>query len=1019
MPNATNRNQSSIHGAALVAFRQLLLLVLLAPVLVNGERLPVKTYTVANGALRDNVHRIRKDSRGFLWLCTAEGISFFDGYKFTNFTPADGLPNRQVNDFLHSRKGNYWVATDDGLALLNPAGSRDSTTSPLFTVFRPPRKGSAKITQLLEDDEGVWVGTADGLFKFDEAGTFTPVELPIEPETGTIYITGLLRDRRGPLWIATENEGLLRLRESGEVEKFGVRDGLPTTTVSALMQDAGGRVWLGFSYAGARLCRLVSDVEKGRPIIEKTFEKSDSASGYWVLAIFQAADNVVWVGTASGGLCRVGEDDELHCDRYRAANNICDGQIWTISEDTDGNLWLGTQCGTKRWSKYGFTSYGISDGLAHLSVASMFENHAGDFFLSFGLARMPVSRFNGDRFELMTPNLPGSVSAGWGWKQTVRPDREDAWWFPTAVGLYRFSNIRNFADLSNASAERIDQFPPKLEIFRLYEDSRGDLWAQTYGAPTELWRWQRSTGEWHNHTSETGVSPWRLATAFAEDRSGNLWITTGGDRDQAALIRYRDGKFDVFTNRDSEFIAGWLRDLFVDLVGRLWIVSNASGILRLDDPTAATPSFIRYGSREGLSTNAVYSVTGDRFGRIYVGSGRGLDRIDPSTGQIENFSTADGLPSAEIWTAYADSKGCLWFATTQGLARYVPEPPRVRQPPSVFISGFRVLGEPKPVSIFGERELPFYELAADQSQIAVDFFGLGSTIGEKLRYEYRLPGIDWSPADGNNVNFANLASGNYTFDVRAITTDHLVSSPATISFRIAAPIWQRWWFLALSAIAVIGVVYLIYRSRLNRLLVLERTRTRIATDLHDDIGSNLSKISLLSDIVGMQMKNGKPESERMLATIAEISRASIDSMRDIVWSINPNRDSVLDMTRKMREHAEDTCVPKDILVAFDPDPSFSDTKLSMETRRELFMIFKEAVNNAARHSGCSKLKIDFETSGSEINLRIADNGSGFDASEPSDGNGVHNMRARAEKLKGRFIIDSDSSGTIVDLHVPI
>ena len=157
----------------------------------------------------------------------------------------------------------------------------------------------------------------------------------------------------------------------------------------------------------------------------------------------------------------------------------------------------------------------------------------------------------------------------------------------------------------------------------------------------------------------------------------------------------------------------------------------------------------------------------------------------------------------------------------------------------------------------------------------------------------------------------------------------------------------------------------------------------------------------------------------MLTSIAEISRSSIDSMRDIVWSINPTRDSVLEMTRKMREHAEDTCVPRDILVRFEPDESFSDIKLSMETRREMFLIFKEAVNNAARHSGCTKLSIDLEAIGRDIRLTIADDGHGFDTAAVSEGNGLLNMKARAEKMHGQFQIKSDETGTSITVRLPI
>ncbi len=224
-----------------------------------------------------------------------------------------------------------------------------------------------------------------------------------------------------------------------------------------------------------------------------------------------------------------------------------------------------------------------------------------------------------------------------------------------------------------------------------------------------------------------------------------------------------------------------------------------------------------------------------------------------------------------------------------------------------------------------------------------------------------------------------------------------------------------------------ALIYAFYRYRLNKLLEIERTRTRIATDLHDDIGANLSKISLLSDIVNMKMPaadgddNGSAESRRMLTTIAEVSRSSVDAMRDIVWAINPHRDSVLEMTRRMRQYAEEIFVNKGVRVEFNaPDEDGGESiKLSMDVRRELFLIFKEAVNNAARHSECSRVEIDFHVEGGGgIFLQIADDGRGFDFPREFDGNGLSNMKSRAEKISGRFEIESElGNGTTIKVKI--
>lgn len=256
--------------------------------------------------------------------------------------------------------------------------------------------------------------------------------------------------------------------------------------------------------------------------------------------------------------------------------------------------------------------------------------------------------------------------------------------------------------------------------------------------------------------------------------------------------------------------------------------------------------------------------------------------------------------------------------------------------------------------------------------------------------------------------------------VRAVNKNGLTSGqPAVFEFRILRPIYLRWWFLALAALLTAGLIYLLYRYRVNQLLEIERTRTRIATDLHDDIGANLSKISLLSEIVKMRSGGTSAEDRGMLTTIAEVSRSSVDAMRDIVWAISPNKDSILEMTRKMREHAEEILVPHNVEVKFAAPTNGTRIKLSMDVRRELYLIFKEAINNAVRHSACSRVDIDLLSANGEVYMEIKDDGHGFDISEDFCGNGLGNMKARALKIDGSFEIESQNgNGTRIKIRIP-
>jgi ligand-binding sensor domain-containing protein/signal transduction histidine kinase len=983
-------------------------LLLFVSAVAHAERLPVKTYTVADGLLRDSVSKIRQDSRGFLWFCTAEGISRFDGYAFTNFTVNDGLPERHVNDFLETRSGEIWIATDGGLAKLNPKGLISSKEDPLFNVTLPSDPNARSIRVLFEDETGtIWAGTSAGLYKMNERSQLEAVDLG-KPQVGTpeIQISAIVKDRRGAIWLGTMDSGLFRIQPDGVIEQFNRSDGLPDVNISVIHEDKNGRIWVGLrprSVAG--LVLLVPEPRKDQTLVERFYTMKDGLPTNWITDLFESSDGKLWIGTTRS-LCEWQTDGRSVCKIYKKDNDLCDEEFWSIIEDRDKNLWMGTRCGLKKWTRSGFTSYTTADGMGDSLVNSIFENSAGELFASFNDGNIrTVARFDGEKFELVKPNFPPAFKYfGWGWKQTVWQDRVGDWWFPANGGISRFRRPTRFEDLASSASRYIKVGSEEMEVFRLFEDSRGDIWFSLVGSDAQLWRWSRADDSWRNLTQEVKFGKYRVGSAFVEDGSGNLWIGTGSDREDTALIRYRDGQFKIFSQSEYPLLARWIRDLYVDSEARLWIADTANGVLRLDDVNADKLNLTQYTPAEGLSSIGVSCITGDEFGRIYFGTGRGLDRLDPSTGQIENFTTADGLPNSNIEIAYRDRKNDLWFGTTNGLARFVPERQKIRQTPNTLITGLRVNGESQSVSVLGEKALAPVELNSDQRQISVDFLGLGASLGERLKYEYRLESGDWTPTQERTINFASFAPGDHQFEVRALTADRLFSSPATVSFRIAAPVWQRWWFIVLICSLVAAAIYLIYRNRLMRLLEMERMRTRIATDLHDDIGANLTRISILSEVA--RQRSG-PVNGNSLTSIADIARESVASMNDIVWAIAPEHDSLLDLTRRMRQHSEEIFAQREIELHFDAPSEDTDLKLSVGIRRDVLLIFKEAVNNAARHSGCTKVQIDFFCEHSFLKLRVKDNGSGFvPGNGETVGQGFRSMTRRSEALGGQLTINS-------------
>jgi len=1021
-----------------------------------AEQLPIKTYTTADGLARNRINRIVQDSHGFLWFCTAEGLSRFDGYKFTNYTTDQGLPSLSINDLLETRGGQYWIASDDGVCRFNPILSAQAKsnfkdgkpslrknaapeTEAMFATYRPSDLQKQRVVSVLIEDRAgaIWCGTYGGLCRLEEANSgvrfhFIDLGMPTEIYDDTV-VTAIVEDREGILWVGA-GSGLYRLRPDGRVSHYTTRNGLPINSVSALLEDRKGRLWVGTKDG---LCQIITESD-GEPIITRVYTTKDGLPlSNRIESLFQSSDGKLWVGVFGGLSMFTGNanQDSQILRSYTSEQGLSDYGILALAEDRDGNLWIGTESGGAiKLARSGFTSYNEADGLSNTRIASIIEDQAGELcVMSTTKTNKFIHRFDGTRFNTVRPNVPKAITDfGWGWNQITFQDHTGEWWVVTGKGLYRFPKVTSVEQLGNAHPKAVYTGRNGLvgdEIFRLYEDSRGDIWIVNASATEHgLTRWERATETFHNYSEEDGLPPLisSLITAFCEDASGTLWIATNG----SGVARYSEGRFTSFTRSDG-VPAGWIRALYLDHAGRLWIAASQGGLSRIDDTKADHPHFVTYTTADGLSSNDLWGVTEDQWGRIYIGTGRGVDRLDTTTGYIKQYTTADGLAKGDIQVVFRDRTGALWFGTSLGLSRLLPEPDPPPSPPAILVSGLRIAGITQRISELGETNVPKLELAPNQNQVEIDFVGLGFGTGEALKYQYMLEGADrdWNvPADQRSINYANLSPGTYRFMVRAVSADGIVSkSPATVSFRIIPPVWQRWWFVTLAGMLVGLTIYATYRYRVARLLELERVRTRIATDLHDDIGSGLSRVAILSEVIKQQMGAGAEQFVPALSEIAESARSLVGSMRDIVWAIDPRRDDLSNVIIRIQQFASDVLESRNIEWDFQAPPELEKIKLDSEQRRHLFLIFKEAINNIARHADCKCVSLNISVAHNLIVAEIRDDGRGFAAPQNAHastngrgGHGLENMRSRVVELGGHLSIDSTpGQGTVLKVTIPL
>jgi two-component sensor histidine kinase len=406
--------------------------------------------------------------------------------------------------------------------------------------------------------------------------------------------------------------------------------------------------------------------------------------------------------------------------------------------------------------------------------------------------------------------------------------------------------------------------------------------------------------------------------------------------------------------------------------------------------------------------------------------------LNPKTGRFKHLSAADGLARGEMESALRDNAGNLWFASTQGLSRLAPVETRALLNPSVLITGLQKGGVAFPVSQTGETSISHLELEPSQNQLQVEFVAFTGEPEANLRYAYKLEGTpsDWSPPRRQHVvNYDALASGKYRFLVKAVNSDGLEStSPAAVEFTVLPPFWRRWWFEGLALAALASIVYLLHSYRVSHVVSLERMRTAIATDLHDDIGASLSQIAILSEVARAGVRPEDRLPQESMQRVGSLARELVDSMSDIVWSIRTEPDGLDSLVRRMREFALDLLVSQGVDFELRTPQPLDHVRLSLQARRQLFLMFKECIHNVARHSGCTSVKAELKAVDREIVLTVEDNGRGWNPIEsPSEeqprewpgGNGIPGMRRRAETLGGSVqFISKPGAGCTVRVRLP-
>ncbi len=976
------------------------------------------------GLSHNTVLSIVQDRYGYLWIGTTDGLNRYDGYEFTVYRhdPVDStsLSSNNVTALLEDRAGHLWVGTEDGLNRFDRKAERFVRYPLASDSLTSHRQG---VSSLLEDDAGrLWVGGV-GLYRYDPgSGQFRAYRHePGNPNSlSQNAVWRFYQGRSGRLWVST-GDGVLHAYDP-EADHF-LRHGLSQAGnfITMLYEDEGGRLWIADENGRARAFEPAS----GRltPIPELPPDQG-------VILVHEDRDRVRWIGT-TGGLYRYDPATRSHLllrpDPSLGA--YLPNYVRALYEDRAGALWVGTLSGLFHLDPHAkpFAHLGHDptdpNSLGSNTVMAVWEDRDEVLWLgTLGGGLNRVDRRTGTvvRYRRRAGD-PVSLCHDLVW--ALYQDRRGVLWIGTNEGLCALDRRSERFTRYTLPLGSAGSIQPSVQAIR--EDQAGRLWI---ASKIGLYRLYPQTGavKWFARPgSDQGGSA--VDDSFLQslyvDRAGFLWMGTFG----GGLYRL-DTETDVFTRsplvltRQKELVSEGIWAFHEDDDGALWLGSDL-GLTRFHPQTGA---LVHYAQRDGLPGSIVYAILEDNLGRLWLSTNLGLVRFDdrlPDGQQFRTYGAGDGLKNTEFnrRAGFKNRRGELFFGGLEGLTAFVPAQIRDNPyVPPVVLTRIQTSNRDTTVSVnpFGLDRLV---LSYRDYSVSFEFAALSFTNPTQNQYAYRLEGFDgaWvQPGTRRFARYTNLPPGDYVFRVKGSNDDGLWNEEGVaLALTVTPPFWLTWWFRLLVAAAVIGLLTAAYRYRVARLIEVERMRLRIAGDLHDDIGSRLSSIALMSEMVREHVDLPPGEAHR-LAQVSKAARELVGALRDVVWFVSPDHDRLDDLAERMRETAGTMLHGTDC--SFVGAEKGLPDALSMAFRHNVFLIYKEALHNIVRHARASRVAIRLGTARGTLVLTVADDGVGFDPAAPGSGHGLKSMKHRAEQIGGTLLVESEpGKGTTITLSVAV
>jgi ligand-binding sensor domain-containing protein/signal transduction histidine kinase len=969
-----------------------------------------RVWQIDEGLPHNEVQAIAQTTDGYLWVGTRGGLARFDGINYTRFdsknTPE--IKNDSISALCVDREGALWIGTGGGGVVRLKEGGfvRYSRTNGL---------AGDTVTALCEANDGsMWIGTTEGMsrYKNGEFSSYTQNEHLLSN-----LIRAICTDQENNIWVATD-EGLNRWN-NGVKDSFTTASGLPHNSVRGIYADRGGKLWIGTDGG-------MSFYSEGK------FYSYDTLAGLAdrvVSAIYGDRRGNLWVGTF-GGLNRFQEGRFLN---ELNSEGLPYDKINDFFEDREGNLWVGSNEGLIRFTPKRFFAYTKRQGLSHNNVVSVLEDRARNVWVGTwggGLNKL--------RGEVITPfHFPNDYVLS-------LCEAYDGVWigsdFDRGLAKYKNGEFTYYTWKDGLI---------KAGLKVLHEDRFLNLWIGT-SKGLNCFR----NGKFTTYTTQDGLAG-NDVRAICEDAQGKLWFGTDG-----GLSLWRNGSFVNFTTKDG-LPDNSVTALYGDNERNLWIGTTSGGLCR-----NFGGRFTTYNAKHGLFSDEIFEIVEDDYGWMWMSCSKGIFRVrkkdfdafdQHSRDSIVSiaYGKADGMESAQCNGAakpgaWKSRDGRLWFPTTKGLVAVNPKIEIQDTPPPVFIE--EVIGDGKSIMAGGlgtERHFSAFQshngnlangtiqIPPGRGELEFHYTALNFQTPEKSRFKYKLDKVDRQWVEAGNrrtVHYNNIHPGHYTFQVIACNSDGVWNEKgASLAIVVLPHFWQTPWFYAVIALVAVGGVYSAARYmtkvRMQRNLELlkqqnaiERERGRIAKDIHDDLGSNLTRIMMLGERAHDDLNNPQ-ELDTHVKKIVDCARDTVQTLDEIVWAVNPENDTLDGLVTYINLYISQFFESTSIICRLEMPIEISGIRLDAEIRHDLFLMVKEALNNILKHSGATEVRVRISEDGASVKIVIEDNGRGFAETNNNSvrkGHGMENMRRRSENFGGEILVASvPAQGTRLTITVPL